>query len=286
MYLTAGEQIWVKTPNTWQFFYMLESNPADPSTFIRTRFQAGAIANTRTAQGCTLYTANYTGWHGIVEVNMQSAVGLQPASRASPTRWTPSTLRDPTRARNATSRTRPRPVRNFLMEEACSASRATTVSTSNSYGKPAPAIVLEISDRGRAITHGAETIMSNTEIELKTKLRVEPGDEPAFEVEQRFRYPQTSMPSVGMRLSVRYDPARPRPHHDRPFGSRDDVRQHRRRVAPAHHPVTACGCPGSDGIGEGARRSDRRHGRPGTRAVRRRAAGRWIDSRARRRIRS
>lgn len=74
------------------------------------------------------------------------------------------------------------------------------------HGKPAPAIVVEISDRGRAITDGADTIMSNTEIDLKTKLRVEPDDEPAFEVEQHFRYPQTAVPAVGSHLSVRYHP--------------------------------------------------------------------------------
>lgn len=69
IYLAAGQQFWVNVANTGQTFFMLESNPSDPSTFIRTRVQATAIANTRTAQGCTLYTANYTGWHGLVEIN-------------------------------------------------------------------------------------------------------------------------------------------------------------------------------------------------------------------------
>lgn len=69
IYLTAGQQYWVNTPNTGQDFFFLESNPSDPSTFIRTRSQATAITGTRTAEGCTLYTANYSGWHGLVEVN-------------------------------------------------------------------------------------------------------------------------------------------------------------------------------------------------------------------------
>jgi hypothetical protein len=42
---------------------------------------------------------------------------------------------------------------------------------------------------------------------LKTKLRVEPADEPQFEVEERFRYPQLSIPAVGSRLGVIYDPS-------------------------------------------------------------------------------
>lgn len=69
IYLTAGQKFWVNAVDPGQQFYLLESNPADPSTFIRTRAQATAIAGTSTAEGCTLYTANYTGWHGLVEVN-------------------------------------------------------------------------------------------------------------------------------------------------------------------------------------------------------------------------
>jgi hypothetical protein len=65
IYLTAGRQFWVNVPDTAEGFYFLESNPADPSTFIRSRTQATQIAGTREAQGCTLYT----GWHGLVEIN-------------------------------------------------------------------------------------------------------------------------------------------------------------------------------------------------------------------------
>ena len=69
IYLTAGQKFWVNSANTNGYFFLLESNPADPSTFVRTRAQAAAIAGTKYAQGCTMYTANYTGWHALVEVN-------------------------------------------------------------------------------------------------------------------------------------------------------------------------------------------------------------------------
>jgi hypothetical protein len=69
VYLNAGEAFWVKVPNTNSGFFFLESNPGDPATFIRSRYDAVTVPGTRTAQGCTLYTANYTGWHGFVVVN-------------------------------------------------------------------------------------------------------------------------------------------------------------------------------------------------------------------------
>jgi hypothetical protein len=75
------------------------------------------------------------------------------------------------------------------------------------HGTRAPATVVEIAERGMAVTSGAEGIVANTEVMLKTKLRVEPEDEPAFEVEERFRYPQLAIPSVGSRLAVLYDPS-------------------------------------------------------------------------------
>jgi hypothetical protein len=73
-------------------------------------------------------------------------------------------------------------------------------------GRSATATVVEISERGVAVTNGSEGIVSNTEVILKTKLRVEPDGEPSFEIEQRFRYPQLSVPSVGSRVCVIFDP--------------------------------------------------------------------------------
>lgn len=75
------------------------------------------------------------------------------------------------------------------------------------HGKRAPAVVVEIADRGMSVTSGAGNLVSQTEVMLKTKLRVEPEDEPAFEIEERFRYPQLSIPTVGSRLAVIYDPS-------------------------------------------------------------------------------
>jgi hypothetical protein len=73
-------------------------------------------------------------------------------------------------------------------------------------GRQASATVLEIASRGMTITSGNEQIVANTKVMLKTKLRVEPDAEPAFEVEQRFRYSQFAIPTVGSRLAVIYDP--------------------------------------------------------------------------------
>jgi len=72
-------------------------------------------------------------------------------------------------------------------------------------GTRAPAVVVEIAERGMSVTSGSGQLVANTEVMLKTKLRVEPADEPAFEVEERFRFPQLAIPSVGSRLAVIYD---------------------------------------------------------------------------------
>jgi hypothetical protein len=74
-------------------------------------------------------------------------------------------------------------------------------------GREAVATVLEIAERGMAVTTGSGALVSDTELALKTRLRVEPAGEPAFEVHQRFRYSQFGVPGVGDQLTVRYDPA-------------------------------------------------------------------------------
>jgi hypothetical protein len=74
------------------------------------------------------------------------------------------------------------------------------------HGVKASAVVLEIAERGMAVTNGAEGVVSNTTLMLKTKLRIEPDGRPAFEVEKRFRYPQLAVPSAGMRIPVIFDP--------------------------------------------------------------------------------
>lgn len=80
VWLNAGESFWAKVSNTNAGFYFLESNPNSASTFIRSKAQAAAIAGTRQAQGCTLYTANFTGWHGFVVVNPDPPQATNPPS--------------------------------------------------------------------------------------------------------------------------------------------------------------------------------------------------------------
>ena len=74
-------------------------------------------------------------------------------------------------------------------------------------GQRAKATVLEIAEKGMAVTHGAEGVVANTELALKVKLKVQPENEPEFEVEERFRFPQMAVPSAGSVVAVIYDPA-------------------------------------------------------------------------------
>ncbi len=73
-------------------------------------------------------------------------------------------------------------------------------------GKHANATVVEIAEKGMAVTRGAEGVIGNTELSLKTHLRVQPDDEPEFEVKKRFSYPQLAVPSAGQTVPVIYDP--------------------------------------------------------------------------------
>src|SRR3954464_15531549 len=86
-------------------------------------------------------------------------------------------------------------------------------------GRTANATVLEIASRGMTITSGNDQIVANTKVVLKTKLRAEPNGEPAFEVEERFRYSQFAIPSVGSVVAVVYDPD----DHDRLMLSDDPL---------------------------------------------------------------
>jgi hypothetical protein len=73
-------------------------------------------------------------------------------------------------------------------------------------GKPAMATVLEIAENGISVTTGPEGVVASTALALKTTLKVQPTDEPEFEVKTTFRYPQLSVPSAGQQLAVIYDP--------------------------------------------------------------------------------
>jgi hypothetical protein len=81
-----------------------------------------------------------------------------------------------------------------------------TIKRLEENGRRANATVLEIASRGMTITHGNDAIVANTKVVLKTKLRVEPDGEPAFEVEEKFRYSQFAMPGAGSVVAVVYDP--------------------------------------------------------------------------------
>jgi DNA-binding protein YbaB len=73
-------------------------------------------------------------------------------------------------------------------------------------GKRANATIVEIAEKGMAVTRGAEGVVANTEIALKTHLRVQPDDEPEFEVKKRFSFPQMAVPGAGQTVPVLYDP--------------------------------------------------------------------------------
>jgi hypothetical protein len=73
-------------------------------------------------------------------------------------------------------------------------------------GTRAPATVVEIAEKGMTITSGNEQIVANTKVILKTKLNVEPEGQPAFEIEEKFRYSQFAIPAAGQKLAVIFDP--------------------------------------------------------------------------------
>jgi hypothetical protein len=72
-------------------------------------------------------------------------------------------------------------------------------------GRRANATVVEIAEKGMAVTRGAEGVIGNTELLLKAHLRVQPDDEPEFEVTKRFSFPQLAVPSAGQTIPVLYD---------------------------------------------------------------------------------
>jgi len=73
-------------------------------------------------------------------------------------------------------------------------------------GTRANATIIEIAEKGMAVTRGAEGVVANTEIALKTHLRVQPENEPEFEVKKRFSFPQMAVPAAGQTVPVLYDP--------------------------------------------------------------------------------
>lgn len=68
IYLQAGQKFWSTTTDAGNSLYLLESNPSSSATFTRSRTQAGGATHA-VVDGCTLYTATYTGWHGLAVVD-------------------------------------------------------------------------------------------------------------------------------------------------------------------------------------------------------------------------
>jgi hypothetical protein len=75
-------------------------------------------------------------------------------------------------------------------------------------GVHSQAKVLEVAEKGMAVTSGAEGVVANTTLALKCKLEITPEDgTPAFQITERFRFSQFAVPTAGQTVAVIYDPA-------------------------------------------------------------------------------
>ncbi|MEV4843633.1 hypothetical protein AB0K20_10495 [Micromonospora matsumotoense] len=68
LYLAAGESFWANTTTAASSLLLAESDPADPATFAQGRATVAARQHTQVLDGCTLYTAQRTGWHALVQL--------------------------------------------------------------------------------------------------------------------------------------------------------------------------------------------------------------------------
>jgi hypothetical protein len=73
------------------------------------------------------------------------------------------------------------------------------------HGESASATVLEIAKHGINMSSGNQTTWTN-EIALKTRLRVEPQGQPAFEWQGRLRFRESHTPTAADRVWVLFDP--------------------------------------------------------------------------------
>ena len=79
IYLTAGQSFWASGDGTaGSMLYLLEANPSNSSSFIQSRAATTADQNTKVVDDCTLYTAEVTGWHGLVMVSDTWPVATNP----------------------------------------------------------------------------------------------------------------------------------------------------------------------------------------------------------------
>ncbi|MGC4885585.1 hypothetical protein ACLQ2W_00145 [Micromonospora sp. DT227] len=68
IHLSAGEQFWANTTTAWSTLLLIESDLSVPTTFAQGRATATARQHTQVLDGCTLYTAQRTGWHALVMI--------------------------------------------------------------------------------------------------------------------------------------------------------------------------------------------------------------------------
>lgn len=67
IYVTAGEKFWVEGPDEYDALYFIDPNPANPATFVAVNREGAAeLQEAQTIDNCTLYTATYTGYAGLV----------------------------------------------------------------------------------------------------------------------------------------------------------------------------------------------------------------------------
>lgn len=79
IYLTAGESFWASGQGTaGSELYLMEANPSNSSSFIQSRYTAALNQNEQVIDHCTLYTAEVSGWHGLVFVSDTWPVATNP----------------------------------------------------------------------------------------------------------------------------------------------------------------------------------------------------------------
>jgi hypothetical protein len=74
-------------------------------------------------------------------------------------------------------------------------------------GVQAFAVVTAVGRRGVTVTRGNDAITADSDVTVELRLRVEPRDEPSFELGTRLRFSPFAPPRVGQRLAVVFDPA-------------------------------------------------------------------------------
>jgi hypothetical protein len=77
--LSAGESFWANTTTAASSLFLLDSDPANPATFAQGRATAAARQHTQVLDGCTLYTAQRSGWHALAMIGDRAPKKSSPA---------------------------------------------------------------------------------------------------------------------------------------------------------------------------------------------------------------